>query len=363
MLGAALVAIPSALFVARGMVRFGPARLAPAMFVASALISLLEWWYLPSAPRTVAIVVFAHISIGGALLMSAFWSVVNERFDPHTLKNLVGRIGASGTLGGLIGGLVMERVAHWLDARSTLLLVALLALAAAASAAQLGASSSGTPGATVPTAGKTRFTRYLWALGLLVAASAAASTFGDFALKQAAASRIASVAGLVRFFALFYTGSALNRLRHSVRSCRRRLLDTIGVGGTLAVPPAAGVALGALSLLFPSLVTIAGLARHRPGSRPVAVSDRLRAALFAPRPGGAQAPQQGADRRRVRPKAAMRFSSSVILGLSYGGPLLVQRASLVLASLASALALTFWSLRARGRATSQRSRRACEPAR
>ncbi|HEY1536629.1 MAG TPA: hypothetical protein VGF76_21555, partial [Polyangiaceae bacterium] len=258
MLGAALVAIPSALFVARGMVRFGPARLAPAMFVASALTSLLEWWYLPSAPRTVAIVVFAHISIGGALLMSAFWSSVSERFDPHTLKNLVGRIGASGTLGGLIGGLAMERVAHWLDARSTLLLVALLALAAAASAAQLGASSSGTPGATVPPAGKTRFTRYLWALGLLVAASAAASTFGDFALKQAAASRFASVAGLVRFVALFYTGTALTGfLIQALLS--RRLLDTIGVGGTLAVPPAAGVAWGALSLLSPSLVTIAGL--------------------------------------------------------------------------------------------------------
>jgi hypothetical protein len=343
MLGAALAAIPSALFVARWMARFGPARLAPAMFAASALTSLLEWWYLPSAPRAVAIVVYAHISIGGALLMSAFWSSVSERFDPHTLKNLVGRIGASGTLGGLIGGIVMERVAHWAGARSTLLLVALLALAAAASAAQLEASGGGAPGATLPPAAKTRFTGYLWGLGLLVAASAIASTFGDFALKQAAASRFTSVEALVRFFALFYTGTAL--VGFALQALvSRRLLDTIGVGGTLAVPPAAGVALGALSLLSPSLLTIASLR-----GADLALGPSLFRTAFEP----LFAPVPAALKRRskalidvVFDKGGDALSSSLILGLSYGGPLLVQRAPLFLVSLASALSL-YLSLRAR----------------
>ena len=343
MLAAALAAIPSALFVARWMARFGPARLAPVMFVASSFTALLEWWYLPSAPRAVAIVVYVHVSIGGALLMSAFWSSVSERFDPHTLKNLVGRVGASGMLGGLIGGVVMERIAHWLDARSTLLLVAVLALAAAASSAQLGASGSGAPGVTLPPAGKARFTGYLWALGLLVAASAAASTFGDFALKQAAASRFTSVEGLVRFFALFYTGTAL--LGFVIQALlSRRLLDTIGVGGTLAVPPAAGVALGALSLLAPSLPIVASLR-----GADLALGPSLFRSAFEP----LFAPVPAALKRRskalidvVFDKGGDALSSSMILGLSYGGPALAQRAPLLLASLASALSL-FLSLRAR----------------
>ena len=42
----------------------------------------------------------------GAVLISGFWSVVNERFDPHTAKQVVGRIAAGATVGGLLGGVV-----------------------------------------------------------------------------------------------------------------------------------------------------------------------------------------------------------------------------------------------------------------
>ncbi len=46
----------------------------------------------------------------GPLLGSGFWLIATERFDPHTAKKRFGQIAGAGTVGGLIGGLVAERV-------------------------------------------------------------------------------------------------------------------------------------------------------------------------------------------------------------------------------------------------------------
>jgi len=343
MLGSALLAIPSAFFVARLMMRHGPAHVAPAMFVASALLSFAEWLLFPSFPRAIAILVYLHVSVGGGLLASAFWSVVNERFDPHTLRQLVGRIGASATLGGLVGGAAMERLAYWVNARSTLLLVGTLCLAAAAGSQGLGAALRMSTAAASEPPARARFTRYLWTLALLVACSAAASTFSDFALKQAAYVRFSSAVSLLRFFAVFYTGSSLvSFLLQAFVS--RSLLATIGIGGTLAVPPLTGVVLGLVSLLSPSFATMGALR----GSDLAFGPSLFRSAfepLFAPLP--------AATKRGTKAlidvlfdKAGDAFASLLILGIALGGPLIVQRAPLLLASLAFALTLVL-SFRAR----------------
>jgi hypothetical protein len=343
MLGSALIAIPTAFLVARLMMRYGPAHVAPAMFAVSATLSLTEWLLFPSFPRAIAILVYLHVSVGGALLASAFWSVVNERFDPHTLRHLVGRIGASATLGGLVGGAAMERMAYWLDARSTLLLVSGLCLAAAVGSQRLGAALR------VPTAGtsvspvRARFTRYLWTLALLVACSAAASTFSDFALKQAAYLRFSDAVSLLRFFAVFYTGASLfSFLLQALVS--RSLLATIGIGGTLAVPPLAGVALGLVSLLSPSFATVGALR----GSDLAFGPSLFRSAfepLFAPLP--------AATKRGTKAlvdvlfdKAGDASASLLILGIAFVGSSFAARAPLLLASCAFALTL-FLSFRAR----------------
>jgi hypothetical protein len=236
MLGSALAAIPTAFLVARLMMRFGPARMTPVMFAVSATLSATEWLLFPSLPRAIAILIYLHVSVGGALLASAFWSVVNERFDPHTLRRLVGRIGASATLGGLVGGVAMERITYFVNARSALLFVSALCLAAAVGSQRLGAALRAPQGVTIAPPARARFTSYLWTLALLVACSAAASTFSDFALKQAAYLRFGNAVSLVRFFALFYTGASLvSFLLQAFVS--RSLLTTIGIGGTLAREP------------------------------------------------------------------------------------------------------------------------------
>jgi len=47
----------------------------------------------------------------GPMLGSGFWLVASERFDPRSAKKRFGQIAGVGTLGGLMGGLLAERVA------------------------------------------------------------------------------------------------------------------------------------------------------------------------------------------------------------------------------------------------------------
>jgi ATP:ADP antiporter, AAA family len=336
MVGAAVFAIPMALLVAHWMARFGPGRLTPILFLLSACGSVGEWWLMPSFPRAIALAVYLHVSIGGALLVSAFWSIINERFDPHSLKAVVGRIGGFCTLGGLVGGLMMERVAHALSARSTLLLIGLLALTAAVFMHHLGGTLPAARPAPVGPKGRERLTGYLRTLALLVACSAAVSAFGDFALKQAAAARFTNLESLVRFFAVFYTAAALASFLIQVL-LSRRLLDAIGVGRTLSVPPMFSIVLGSLSLLGPSLLTIGAMR----GSD-LALGPSLYRTAFEP----LFTPVAAASKRRskalidvVFDKGGETLASLLILGLLAAAPALLQRAPSALVVLSSALAV------------------------
>jgi hypothetical protein len=345
MLATALVAMPIALLVARLMTRLGPARVTPVLFVVSALLSLLEWALLPRFPLGMAIVVYLHISVGGTLLMSAFWSIINERFDPHTLKRLVGRISASATLGGLIGGVMMERVAHLLNARSTLPLIAVMSLITALATRGIAtpSSSSGPAAVLVEDTGRVRFTGYLWTLALLVAASAAASAFADFGLKQLAAAHFASAEQLVRFFAVFYTGASLVSFLLQA-FLARPLFYSIGVGGTLAVSPLVGVVFGVVACLAPSFATVGALR----GSDLALGPSLLRSSfepLFTPLPATMKRGTKALI-DVVFDKGGDAFASLVVLMLAMGGPLLVQRAPVLFATFAYALMLLL-ALRAR----------------
>ena len=343
MLGSALAAIPIVLLVARLMTRLGPDALTPSLFVTSACLSVLEWALLPALPRVIALVVYLHVSIGGALLVSSFWSVVNERFDPYALKHLIGRITASATLGGLAGGVAMERVAHWVNARSALPLVACMALLAAFGSYRL-ASAPGLPPSPAARAQEpVRFTGYLWTLALLVTSMAAGSAFADFALKQAAVARFGSAEALVRFFALFYTGASLVSFLLQA-FVARPLFNTIGLGGTLTLAPLFGVGLGALSALSPSFASLSALR-----GADLSLGPSLFRSAFEP----LFTPLASATKRATKSLIDVVFdkggdacASLLILLISLGGPLLVQRAPLLLATFAFALGLLL-ALRAR----------------
>ena len=81
----------------RLMSRFGPASVMPWAFAASALLLVIEWVLSLAFAPLAAVALYLHMAVFGALLISGFWSVINEHYDPHTAKRLVGRIAAGAT--------------------------------------------------------------------------------------------------------------------------------------------------------------------------------------------------------------------------------------------------------------------------
>ena len=77
----------------------------------SAVLHGGEWLLLDYYPRVAACFIYLHVVAFGSIVLSGFWSVMNESFDPRTAKASFGRISGFGTLGGLLGGLMAERVA------------------------------------------------------------------------------------------------------------------------------------------------------------------------------------------------------------------------------------------------------------
>ena len=110
MAGGAVLAIPAAESSGRLLARFGPARFVPFILAASSALFLAEWMLVGGYPRAVSALFFFHASVLGAIGISTFWSLLNERFDPHSAKTLMAKVAAAGAFGGLAGGVGAERV-------------------------------------------------------------------------------------------------------------------------------------------------------------------------------------------------------------------------------------------------------------
>src|SRR4051812_42374881 len=131
---AALISVFFGLVFARLLSRFGPLRLVPAAFAVGALLHVVEFALLQTGGdvlRPLVITgVYLHLVAFGAILLSGFWSVANEVFDPRAAKREFGRITGAGTVGGICGGVLAERGAALFSGESLLLLLAFLHLAA-----------------------------------------------------------------------------------------------------------------------------------------------------------------------------------------------------------------------------------------
>src|SRR6185436_15976008 len=112
---AAFAGIVLSLGRARTMVRLGPFRSTPVLLAISGALHGSEWLLLGHYPRIAACAIYLHVVAIGSILLSGFWSVMNESFDPRAAKASFGRISGAGTLGGLLGGLMAERVTAWIS--------------------------------------------------------------------------------------------------------------------------------------------------------------------------------------------------------------------------------------------------------
>jgi hypothetical protein len=93
----------------RLLARYSPLIVVTLGFAASAAAHLLEWNSYGQG-RAIAVVVYLHLAGVSALLLSGFWSLIAERFDPAAARAAYGRIAASGTLGGVVGSIAADRV-------------------------------------------------------------------------------------------------------------------------------------------------------------------------------------------------------------------------------------------------------------
>jgi len=260
---AALLSLGAVAMASRGYVRFGPGRVVPALLSASAALYVVEWWLLGWMGAPVAWLVFLHVAVFGVIVVSGFWSVVNERFDPHAAKPAVARIGIGATAGGVLGGLGSERLVAMTDLRTTLLALALINGVAALGVAWTGVGTDAmTGGGDQAGAGERNGLRvlgrsaYLKQIALLVALVSLAGTLLDWALKAGAAATFPSERELMSFFAFFYTAMSLGTLALQTLASRP-LLERLGIAGTVAILPGIVLLFSAVALAVPQVATLA----------------------------------------------------------------------------------------------------------
>ena len=255
-----ILSIFGVLLMSKLLVRFGPALLVPVAFGISAALHIGEWFLFGIAPEIATLLLYFHIAIFGAVLISGFWSLVNERFDPHTAKKTIVQVAAAATLGGILGGLVAERVASFMALQAMLLVLAGMHAVCSFSVSRVGAASdhhvesAAPPGFTLGLQILQK-TPYLQQMAVLMALTAGISALLDYALKAEAAQRFESGESLITFFATFYAAAGV--LSFLIQSTLgRKALKQLGLGKTLAVLPGSIVLVGLISTLVTNIWTI-----------------------------------------------------------------------------------------------------------
>jgi hypothetical protein len=260
--GAAIAALVGAELLSRALARHSPARVVPAAAALSAAL-LAAWWAVGLvSPRAAAMLVYLHVSAFGGALVSGFWSLVNERFDPHTARRVVGKIGTGATAGGMAGGALAWISAQFLPLPAVLLVLVALGLVAARVLARPGAREREVhaPATDAPLAAAVLLRNpHLRNVALVVLLGAVTEALLDFQFKAQASERFLSGAPLLGAFAAFHTGmGVLSLLLQATLS--RVALRQLGIAGTLALRPLL-TGLSALSgVVAPRLLT-ATLAR------------------------------------------------------------------------------------------------------
>ena len=264
-MSAAVVSVFLAFGATRVLMTVGPARVVPLAFLVSGALLLTEWMFVSAFRRPVAVVVYFHFSGLGAVLISGFWSIVSERFDPRTAKRQIGRIAAGGTVGGLLGGILAERSAALLSVTAMLPILAALHVLCAATVLGVRRGGAGTGRAGTRTDERTSAgikllaqTGYLRGLVALVLVTTIGEGLIDYVFKARATASFGNGESLLRFFAVFYTGAAL--LTVIVQAVGSRLsLERLGLGRTVALLPSTVALGGAVALVMPRLGTIIGV--------------------------------------------------------------------------------------------------------
>ena len=251
------LAIGTTLVYARRITKGVPMRVVQGSNLVSAALLVIEFIALPLFPRTTTVVVYMHQTLIGPILVSGFWSVVSECFDPRTARRVLGTVGTGATIGAVIGAVIAERVAAMAGTRSLLLAIAALQLLATWRIMRVGRATLQTEhveGAslkdTLHNLTRVSLLRRLAGITILVTIAAALL---DYVFKAAASQRMTGD-DLARLFALFHgvVGIATALTQWLLG---RFALEKLGLARTLASLPGAVIVFGMTALAAPGIGT------------------------------------------------------------------------------------------------------------
>jgi hypothetical protein len=264
-IAASAVSLAVVVVSSRIVMRLSPARFVPLAFMVSAILLLAEWGLVYAWPTAAAIIVYLHISGLGPMLGSGFWLIASERFDPRTAKRRFGQIAGAGTLGGLLGGALAERVGSIFDVGAMLPILAVVNVFCAWKISQLAhmyrmrtrsrevemvpdlAPVPVRPGLLV-----LRQTPYIRNLAALVGLGTISAGLLDYLFKVQAVAAFGNGDSLLRFFAVFYAATSLITFIVQTSWCRL-ILERFGLGITAGTPSMAILLGGAGALIGPGL--------------------------------------------------------------------------------------------------------------
>lgn len=261
-IAAAIASIAGVLLMSRLLSVISPIKLIPVVFGLSSLLYIGEWFLLDYRPGITSIALYLHMAVFGAILISGFWSIINERFDPHSAKQRVARIAAAAALGGVIGGVLASEVAKSMDVRAVLLFLSGLHFICMITVRCIGAPTRTIP---IDNAVRTRSaftvisqTHYLQWMAALMVLVAVMAALVDYAFKSEASAHFKDSESLVAFFGSFYASiGVLGFILQSLLG--RRILQRYGIGMTIAILPFTIAIFGVVGVAFTHLWTMVTL--------------------------------------------------------------------------------------------------------
>jgi HEAT repeat protein len=281
MAASAVVSLVAVIWLSSMMVKYAPARVVPAVLGSSSAALLIEWAVSFTAPRLAAVAFYLHTGVFGAVTISAFWSLINELFDPHAGKRAAASVAMGGTVGGILGGIVALRASELIAVPTMLPLLAAMNVVCLWGTLRLRRAIAMPAVSEEPPRGRTlgptsapaaqrddtsmlsrslglgplhvlRAVPYLRNLAWVVAFGAVTSGLLDYVFSAEAVNRYHSGPALLSFFALFWL--VVGILSFILQTLFGRLaLEKLGLAVTLALLPGIVVLGGGIGLAVPGL--------------------------------------------------------------------------------------------------------------
>jgi ATP:ADP antiporter, AAA family len=264
MAAGAVLSLGAIFCLSRILARRAPHQVLPVLFGLNAVALAVAWFLGLGSPRGSAVVVYLQMAAFSPALISTFWSLVNERFDPHLGKRAVARVAVGGTIGGVLGGFAAWRSARLIQPATLIAVLAAVSLIGlvstllihAGNARRHAPESGGATSDDVSALSELKRSPFLRNLALLVALSAAISALLDYVLSAQAVVHFGKGQPLLSFFALLWLGiSVASFLLQLVLG--EVALEKLGLTLSVAILPGVILLGSAFGLLVPGLLSAA----------------------------------------------------------------------------------------------------------